>query len=82
MKILNGRFIVNDEWAGKLVLSSGLITKDLASNSLKEIIKDFQIKSNIFYKDKTENQIKFINGYVDPLTERLINQYTQLYEDE
>lgn len=81
IKILNGRLIVNDEWSGKLVLSSGLITKDLASNSLKEIIKDFQIKSNIFYKNKTENQIKFINGYVDPLTERLIKQYTQIYEE-
>lgn len=77
IKILNGRLLKNNEWSGKLVLSNGRITKDLASNSLREIVKAFQIYINDFYKNHTEKQIKFINGYVDPITEYYLKQYAE-----
>lgn len=70
MKILNGRFIINNEWTGKFVLSNGIITTGNARYSLKSIIKTFQLSSNDFYKNQTDEQIKFISGNVDPITEK------------
>ena len=70
MKIVNGRILVNNVWTGKLVLEDGSITKEISKNSLKEIIKEFQIKTNKHYENQTSEQIKFINGYVDPITEK------------
>lgn len=77
IKILNGRILVNNEWTGKLVLYDGSITTELSQYSLKEIIKSFQLNTNQFYKHQTTEQIKFINGFVDPLTERRLKQATQ-----
>lgn len=77
IKILNGRILVNNEWIGKLVLYDGSITTELSQYSLKEIIKSFQLSTNQFYKHQTTEQIKFINGFVDPLTERRLKQATQ-----
>ena len=77
IKILNGRILVNNEWTGKLVLYNGSITTELSQYSLKEIIKSFQLSTNQFYKHQTTEQIKFINGFVDPLTERRLKQATQ-----
>lgn len=77
IKILNGRILVNNEWTGKLVLYDGSITTELSQYSLKEIIKSFQLSTNQFYKHQTTEQIKFINGFVDPLTERRLKQATQ-----
>ena len=70
--IINGRWLFNGEWTGAIVLSNGQITKEIAKNSLKEIIKDFQLSSNRFYKNQNSQLIKFINGYVTPLTEKWI----------
>ena len=70
MKIINGRFFISNEWTGKFVLKNGLITSDDAKYSLKSIIKSFQLSSNDFYKNQTDEQIKFISGNVDPITEK------------
>lgn len=74
VQILNGKWMENGEWTGKLVLSNGLITTEFAEYSLKEIIKNFQISSNEFYKNQSSEQIKFITGNIDPLTERRLKQ--------
>ena len=72
MKIINGRFFISNEWTGKFVLKNGLITSDDAKYSLKSIIKSFQLSSNDFYKNQTDEQIKFISGNVDPITEKTL----------
>lgn len=74
VQILNGKWIENGEWTGKLVLTNGTITTEFAEYSLKEIIKNFQISSNEFYKNQSSEQIKFITGNIDPLTERRLKQ--------
>jgi len=73
MQIKNGKFILHDKQTGSMVLSNGFITKENAINSLREIIKHFQIESNKIYKNNSKEQIKFINGYVNPLTEKRLN---------
>lgn len=77
IKIYNGRILVDDVWNGKLVLEDGSITKEFSQYSLKEIIKSFQLQTNKLYKDHSKEQIKFITGYVDPLTEKRLKQATQ-----
>lgn len=75
--IVNGRILNNGVWTGQLVLEDGTITKELSQYSLKEIIKQFQIMTNDYYKDKSKEQIKFITGFVDPLTEKRLKQLIQ-----
>lgn len=76
IKIVNGKILLDNQWTGKLVLEDGSITKELGQYSLREIIKQFQIKTNELYKDHSREQIKFINGYVDLLTEKRLKQAT------
>ena len=71
--ILNGKWIENNQWNGKIVLNDGTICTQLAKNSLREIIKNFQIQINKKYKNQTNEEIKFINGYFTPLTEKYLN---------
>lgn len=71
--ILNGRWIENNKWTGKIVLSNGTICTEFAKNSLREIIKNFQIQINKKYKNQTSDEIKFINGYLTPTTEKYLN---------
>lgn len=78
IKICNGRILVDNKWCGKLVLADGTITKELSQFSLKEIIKTFQIRTNELYKEQSKEQIKFITGYLDPLTEKRLKQITQV----
>lgn len=73
IKIMNGKVYINDEWNKQYVLSSGYFTKEIGYRSLKEIIKNFQIECNKYYKYNSDELITFINGYVDPLTERWLN---------
>ena len=76
ISIYNGKILIDNEWTGKIVLENGMITKELSQYSLKEIIKSFQLQTNELYKDHSREQIKFINGYVDPLTEKRLKQAT------
>lgn len=76
-QISNGRILVDGNWTGKLVLEDGTITRELSQYSLREIIKQFQLSTNHFYKDQSKEQIKFITGFVDPLTEKRLKQATQ-----
>ena len=69
-EIISGKWIVNGQWTGSIVLSDGRITKELSKNTLKEIIKEYQIFCNSYYKNQSSELIKFINGYVTPLTEK------------
>ena len=77
VKIVNGRILKDNQWTGKIVLSNGTVTKDSAKYSLREIIKQFQIATNKFYQYQSKEQIKFINGFVDPLTEKRLKQAIQ-----
>ena len=79
MKILNGRILINDEWKGQCVLPNGMITSKNAMYSLKSLIKSFQLSANDFYKNQSEEQIKFISGNVDPLTEKRLKIILQNY---
>ena len=45
----------------------------MAKNSLKEIVKEFQIKCNNYYKYQSTELIKFINGNITPLTEKWLD---------
>ena len=76
ISIYNGKILVNNEWTGKMVLKDGTITTELSQYSLREIIKSFQLQSNELYADHSREQIKFITGYVDPLTEKRLKQAT------
>lgn len=73
VEIVNGHWCYNGEWQGKIVLPSGQITKEMAKNSLKEIVKEFQIKCNNYYKYQSTELIKFINGNITPLTEKWLD---------
>lgn len=73
IKIVNGRIFHNNEWTGQYILSSGYFTKEIANRSLKEIIKQFQISCNKYYKYNSDELITFITGYVDPLTEKWLD---------
>lgn len=77
IRIMNGKIMTNDKWTGKLVLKDGTITKELSQYSLREIVKQFQLSTNNFYKEQSKEQIKFINGFVDPLTEKRLKQAIQ-----
>lgn len=72
--ITNGRWTHNGEWAGRIVLKDGQIVKEISKNSLKERVKEFQIKNNKYYKYQTDELVTFITGYVDPLTEKWLTQ--------
>lgn len=74
VEIISGRWLFNGEWTGSIVLSDGRITKEISRNSLKEIIKAFQKSCNNYYKYQNSELIKFITGYVTPLTEKWLNQ--------
>ena len=71
--ILNGKWLDNGVWNGMIVLSDGTISNNSSGNSLKEIVKQIQIQINKIYKNNASEQIKFINGYVNPLTEKYLN---------
>lgn len=73
IEILNGKVLYNHEWTGAFVLSNGKFTKEHAKNSLKEIIKSFQLKNNDHYKYQNTELIKFVNGYINPLTEKYLD---------
>ena len=70
IQIVNGHWLINNEWSGAIVLSNGRIVTGISKNSLKEIIKSYQIGFNDYYKNQNSESIKFINGYVTPLTEK------------
>lgn len=74
MKIINGRFFIDDSWTGQFVLSNGLITTGDARYALKSLIESFQLSTNKFYNGQTKDQIKFISGNLDPLTEKYLKQ--------
>ena len=82
ISIKNGYWYYLDKWTGQIVLPSGIITKENAQYSLRQIIKDFQIETNAYYKNNSKEQIKFINGYLNPLTEQrlllILNDYLYL----
>lgn len=79
MKIINGRLIINNEWNGQFVLQDGKITLGDARYSLKSLIKSFQLSTNDFYKNQTEDQIKFISGNLDPITEKRLKEILEKY---
>lgn len=73
IEIINGRWLFNKEWTGSIVLSNGTITKEISRNSLKELVKAYQLQCNQYYKYQNSELIKFINGYVTPLTEKWLD---------
>ena len=79
IEIKNGHILTNNEWKGKIVLEDGRITQELSQYSLREIIKSFQIEYNEIYKNHSSDQIKFINGYLDPITENALKKLTYNY---
>ena len=69
VKIENGQFLENNVLIGKSVLESGYISIN-SSLSLREHIINFQVASNTHFNGFVKEQIKFINGYVTPITEK------------
>ena len=60
-------------------MQDGKITLGDARYSLKSLIKSFQLSTNDFYKNQTEDQIKFISGNLDPITEKRLKEILEKY---
>lgn len=71
--ILNNKLFENNIHKNNMVLSNGYITSNDGTQSLKYLILQFQLAINKRYKLQNGEQIKFINGYVNPLTEKYLN---------
>ena len=74
IQIINGRWYIDNQWTKKIVLEDGSMTSEEASNSLQQIIQQYQFLANEWYKLHNGEQIKFCFGYVDPLTEKYLKQ--------
>ena len=71
IQILNGRWFKNKELINnKLILKDGTILKGDYTYCLKNIIKNIQINYN--KNIKNTEKIKFINGNIDALTEKIL----------
>jgi len=87
IQIVNGKWLINKQWTGSIVLSDGRITTEYAKNSLKQIIKDLQMKliehirnHRQYYKgDDLTEMPRFANGYITPLTEKYLNDILANY---
>ena len=74
IKIINSKLYINNKWTNKIVTDDGNITTQDGINSLKELVKAFQVEANrYYYKQTGKTPIRFINGYVTPETEVYLN---------
>ena len=75
MEIISGKWYDGRMNVGKIVNNDGTVSTIEGGESLKEIIRDFQLSHNYEVDNNmVGTKINFVMGYVNPMTEYLINK--------